>query len=244
VTRAKALVVAALLLPALGCDSLPGRPREADRFVRPTEILDFETLYARNCSSCHGAEGRLGPARALHDPVYLALAPPSALTKTIRAGVEGTSMPAFGASQGGPLTDAQLAALVKGLRESWGGTTEQDLPPYSQEAALAAGLEPGDPARGQKSFGVFCGECHGPRGQGSDQAGSVVDPSFLGLVSNQSLRTSVIVGRADLGTPDWRGYVPGRAMTGQEISDVVAWLVAQRPTHPGQPYPAPGGSQR
>jgi cytochrome c oxidase cbb3-type subunit 3/ubiquinol-cytochrome c reductase cytochrome c subunit len=54
----------------------------------------------------------------------------------------------------------------------------------------------------------------------------------------------VIVGRADLGTPDWRGYVPGRAMTGQEISDVVAWLVAQRPTHPGQPYPAPGGSQR
>jgi cytochrome c oxidase cbb3-type subunit 3 len=244
VTRAGAIALAALLLPALGCDSLPGRPREADRFVRPTEILDFETLYARHCSSCHGAEGRLGPARALHDPVYLALAPPSALTDTIRAGVAGTPMPAFGASEGGPLTEAQLAALVEGLRESWGSAAQRNLPPYSQEAALAAGLEPGEPARGQESFGVFCGECHGVRGQGSDKGGSVVDPSYLGLVSDQGLRTSVIVGRADLEMPDWRGYVPGRAMTHQEISDVVAWLVAQRPTHPGQPYPAPGGRHR
>jgi hypothetical protein len=28
--------------------------------------------------------------------------------------------------------------------------------------------------------------------------------------------------------PDWRGNIPGRAMTAQDISDVVAWLASHR----------------
>jgi hypothetical protein len=56
-----------------------------------------------------------------------------------------------------------------------------------------------------------------------------VDESFLNLVSDQYLRTIVIVGRPELGAPDWRGNVPGKPMSQQEVSDVVAWLSAQRP---------------
>jgi hypothetical protein len=48
----------------------------------------------------------------------------------------------------------------------------------------------------------------------------------------------VIVGRPDLGAPDFRGNLPGRAMSSDEVSDVVAWLSAQRPQVAGQPYPA------
>jgi len=40
----------------------------------------------------------------------------------------------------------------------------------------------------------------------------------------------IITGRPDFGAPDWRGNVPGRPMTDQDISDVVAWLSSQRPT--------------
>lgn len=236
-TRALGIVGGALLLSALGCDSLPGKPSEAARYVRPDEVTDFETLYALNCSGCHGAEGRLGPARALNDALYLALAPPEVLTRTIAAGRQGTPMPAFAHSEGGPLTEAQIDALVSGLRERWGAATGGRLPPYSAVDARAAGQRPADGARGRLAFGVFCAECHGDDGRGGEKAGSVVDPSYLGLVSDQGLRTSVIVGRPDLGNPDWREYVPGRPMTDQEISDVVAWLVAQRPQYPGQPYP-------
>ena len=83
---------------------------------------------------------------------------------------------------------------------------------------------------------------------GAGKVGSIVDGSYLALVSDQGLRTTVIVGVPDLGAPDWRRNVPGRPLTDQEISDVVAWLVAQRPQFPGQPYssgpgPATGGSQ-
>ena len=59
---------------------------------------------------------------------------------------------------------------------------------------------------------------------------------FLSLVSDQMLRNSVIAGRPDLGMPDWREVGP-RAMTPQEISDVVAWMVARRVPFPGPPHP-------
>jgi hypothetical protein len=63
-----------------------------------------------------------------------------------------------------------------------------------------------------------------------------VDGSYLALVSDQNLRTTVIVGRPDMGAPDWRGDLPGKPLSEQDVSDVVAWLAAQRPLFPGQPY--------
>jgi sugar lactone lactonase YvrE len=70
-------------------------------------------------------------------------------------------------------------------------------------------------------------------------ASSIVNGSFLALISNQNLRTTVITGRPDLGAPDWRMNVPGRPMSAQEITDVVSWLASQRPQFPGRPYPNP-----
>jgi hypothetical protein len=64
--------------------------------------------------------------------------------------------------------------------------------------------------------------------------GSIVDPSFLALVSDQSLRTTVIAGRPDLGKPDWREVVPGHRLTPQQISDLVAWLAGHRQPVPGR----------
>jgi cytochrome c oxidase cbb3-type subunit 3 len=55
-------------------------------------------------------------------------------------------------------------------------------------------------------------------------------------VSDQGLRTIVITGRPELGAPDWRGNAPGKPMSDQEVTDVVAWLASQRAQHPGQPY--------
>jgi hypothetical protein len=48
-----------------------------------------------------------------------------------------------------------------------------------------------------------------------------------------------------MGAPDWRDDVPGKPMSQQEISDVVAWLAAQRPKILNQAYsdkgPVTGG---
>ncbi|MEE3329168.1 MAG: c-type cytochrome [Myxococcota bacterium] len=226
------ILLSALLMSGLfGCDGLPGKPDPANRYIRPEKVTDFHLLYEMNCSGCHGADGRFGPAIPLGDSVYLALASPQYLEAITRTGVPGTTMPAFALENGGTLTDEQIAIIARGLHEKW-GDKGQNLGTASLPAlSVSRATEVGSPTRGKNTFGVFCAECHGKLGRGTAKAGSVVEPPYLALVSNQNLRTVTITGRRDLGMPDWRNVGP-RVMTHQEISDVVAWLSSQRPRNP------------
>ena len=230
-TASLSSVALVLALALAGCDVLPGKPRAlAIEDTAATPAMAFDALYARQCAGCHGNGGRLGAARPLNDPVYLALVPAERLRLVIAEGVPGTTQPAFARSAGGGLTEEQIDALVQGLVRAWARPEETksvQVPPYA--AAL------GDPDRGKAVYAAACAGCHGADGRGGPKAGSVVDPSYLALVSDQYLRTTVIAGRADVGMPDWRGYISGRPLAPGEISDVVSWLVAQRRPVPGRP---------
>src|SRR5262249_14606322 len=136
--RGWALVATLGLGLVLGaCEAFPGRPDPAHRPVLPSKVMAFDVLYKQHCAGCHGSDGRLGAARPLNDPVYLALIPPDRLHKVIVEGVPGTSMPGSGTSAGGDLTDAQIEALVKGMLASWGRPDSVKgvaLPPYDAGA--------------------------------------------------------------------------------------------------------------
>jgi mono/diheme cytochrome c family protein len=240
-----AIVVVLAIALLTGCSvRLPGQPSEAERWRAPAEITDFNQLYTQNCAGCHGADGRLGAARPLNDPLYLAFVTDDVMRQVISKGTAGTNMPAFSEPAGGHLTVQQIELLVTGMRSRWSKPDEfkgVELPRYSvNETATTSGpsaavtnnisaktSETGDATRGAASYKTYCESCHGRNGDGGS-AGSIVDPNFLNLVSDQGLRTTVVVGRADLGKPDWRGNVPGRPMSAQEIADVVAWLAAGR----------------
>jgi cytochrome c oxidase cbb3-type subunit III len=216
------------------CARAPGRPGPHAKVIAPDQITDFNILFAQNCAGCHGRGGKGGAAVSLSNPIFLAIAPDAAIRRTAANGVPGTPMPAFAQSAGGMLTGKQLDVIVSGIR-SWAEPEMlrgDVLPPYTAET-------PGDPRHGAEVYTTFCSECHGPDGRGGTKAGSIVNGSYLALVSDQNLRTVTIIGLPDLGAPDWRGDVPGRPMSDSEISDVVAWLAAQRPQFPGQPFPNP-----
>ena len=149
-------------------------------------------------------------------------------------------MPPFAKSAGGMLTDQQINVLAHGMVQQW---SRPDLlagmiVPHYESATV------GDAARGQQAFGTFCARCHGTVGEGSagdakggiGKLGSIVDGSYLALISDQALRSITIAGRPDAGMPDWRGD-GAQAMTDQQINDIVAWLASKRSVNPGQPYP-------
>ena len=230
---------AVLSLLLSGCSSPHGQPQGDSEAVAPSQVSDFATLYSQNCAGCHGVQGRGGAAIALADPVYLAIVDKGAMRKVIEKGIHGTSMSAFAQSAGGMLTDKQIDVITSGMFSHWArkGILDGSNPP------TYAARNPGTAANGELVYGTYCASCHGSDGQGGPKASAITNDSFLALVSNQELRTIVITGRPELGAPDWRGNVPGRPMTDQEITDVVAWLASRRVENPGQPYSASNYTQ-
>jgi len=143
-------------------------------------------------------------------------------------------MPAFAESAGGMLADKQIDVIVSGVRSRWskpGVLDGANAPSYTAKSVGRA--QPGEVA-----YGKYCASCHGASGEGAAKGSAITNDSFLALISDQGLRTIVIAGRPELGAPDWRGNVPGKPMSEQEITDVVAWLASRRVQNPGQPYSA------
>jgi cytochrome c oxidase cbb3-type subunit 3 len=216
------------------CSAPHGQPQKGSEPVAPNQVVEFGTLYAQNCAGCHGSEGRGGAAIALANRVYLAIVDENAMHNVVANGVRGTSMPAFAESAGGLLTEEQINLITRGIFSHWGrkGVLDGTNPPsYAAKTT-------GDAARGEIAFGTYCASCHGAEGRGGSKGSAITNDSFLALVSDQGLRSIVITGRPELGAPDWRGNVSGKPMSGQEITDVVAWLVSRRVQSPGQPYSA------
>jgi mono/diheme cytochrome c family protein len=243
-------VILVAILAMTGCGRMPGHPGPGPEVVRPDEVLDFPTLYRTNCAACHGEKGRNGAAISLANPVYLAVAGEENLRQITANEIPGKLMPPFARSAGGMLTDSQINALTHRMVQEWGKPdilAGQNAPPYRA-------TQTGDAVRGQQAFAAFCARCHGAQGEGSGgsegskgsagdnksgagKVGSLVDGSYLALISDQGLRSIIIAGQPDEGMPDWRTDA-AQPMTDQQITDIVAWLASKRSANPGQPYPA------
>jgi cytochrome c oxidase cbb3-type subunit 3/ubiquinol-cytochrome c reductase cytochrome c subunit len=230
------LLACAISLAATGCRAAPGKPGPDPETPRPEQVLDFATLYKQNCSACHGENGRSSAAIPLANPVYLAIAGAANIQRVTAAGVPGTAMPPFGKTAGGMLTDQQIAALTQGMEQTWGNPSAL----AGQSPPLYASAAPGNPAQGQRAFATFCARCHGADGAGATTngvtTGSLVDPSYLALITDQGLRSIILAGQTEQGPHDWRSYSTAHPLTDAEIADTVAWLASHRIATPGQVY--------
>lgn len=207
------------LLAVSGCDQLPGKPKESDRWQPPEAVKDFKTLFGTNCSACHGDDASIGPALSVQNPLFLAVIPKDTLRKIIADGIKGTPMQGFAKASGGDLTDEQIDILANNLSSK--AVQQPNLPAYS--APL------GDANHGSEVYNQYCANCHGQAGQGG-KAGSVVNPDYLHLVTDQYLRSVIVAGRPELGMPNYQEFVKDHPMSSEEIADVVAWLTSHRLT--------------
>jgi cytochrome c oxidase cbb3-type subunit 3/ubiquinol-cytochrome c reductase cytochrome c subunit len=226
------IALSAAIAVSTGCKDAPGYPKGEAQVSRPDKELNFEVLYKQNCAGCHGDDGRNGAAIPLRNAAYLAVAGADNLRAATARGVSGTLMPGFARGAGGMLTSEQVEALVQGMMHSWAHPAEfagLSLPPYSSST-------PGNAGAGRAAYAAACSRCHGADGTGTTNSShsasppSIVDASYLALVSDQSLRSIVIAGHP--GTePDWRSYITGpqaHALSAKEIEDIVAWIAAHR----------------
>lgn len=172
----------------------------------------------------------------LANPEFQALIDDNRLRNIISNGLPGTQMPAWAQSAGGMLTDQQVDAIVAGMRKEW------------QKPSVFAGVTPpplqqpggGDAGRGKQAYQAHCAMCHnGPARQ------QVTSSVYLSLISDNALRSIIVAGRPDIGQPDWQHDAakgaPQTPLTGQEITDIVAYLGSLRnaATVSAAPIPVP-----
>lgn len=223
--RATVLALAAVSLTACGKVPLNRAGR-----TEKDSVIPSEQVWATQCAGCHGADGTMGVARPMRDADYLASIGPQRLLEVVTRG-QGRLMPAMAASQGGPVDDEQLHSLVDWMVKEWG--TGGRAGPVEWSAA------PGQAARGATVYAANCQTCHGaPDGKAPGTRGSVTDPNYLRLVSDQSLRSSILFGRADLGagcTGPYPGQPASARLSAADVSDVVAFLASRRPQMGAKP---------
>ena len=205
------LTLVSLALAFSACQSV--------RAPAPTPTPDGAALYAKMCALCHGkqGEGYAAPkATALNNPDFLAAASDEYLFENIARGRPGTRMSAWSAAHDGPLSDAEIRALVRFIR---GWQTEPSV--KLSEAPLA-----GDAQRGAALYAQQCAVCHGEQGQGLDTspaapqgAPSLNNPVFLETASDGFIRYAIAKGRRGTAMPAFEG-----TLTQQQIDDLVAFI--------------------
>lgn len=187
-------------------------PEDPRRLHLVSEAYGKE-LFAANCASCHGAEGRAGQpgVPTLHLPSVLAMVDDDYYIDIITHGRRGTQMPAWEKS----LTRTQMLSIIRHLR-TW-DTAAPD------RASVLAGAS--DPKRGEAIYRGRCAACHGRRGEGGI-GNTLNSPTFLSIASPQFFRDMVISGRKHTAMPASYNLSTG------EIGDLVAYLGTwARPKH-------------
>jgi mono/diheme cytochrome c family protein len=236
------LAAAVLTVCVTGCST--GKPGFRAETMRPDQNHNFVSLYRMNCSACHGDKGMNGAALPLDNPVYLAWAGHDRILNIVSYGVPHHLMPAFSQGGGGLLTNQQVQDIVHGMMTRWTNPSVlngANIPGYSPTSR-------GNATIGNAAFQANCARCHGSDGRGipSDVKtarstpvhGSIVDPTYLALISDQGLRDIIVAGMPGEGMPDWRGDVQGKPLSDQDVTNIVAWLESRRVQFPGQSFPS------
>jgi mono/diheme cytochrome c family protein len=224
----------------------PVRIAESQAQLQLAQLDDAMTLYAENCSVCHGLSGEgIGTIPPLNNPALQTMAYDD-LTKTIARGRFNTAMPAWNKEDGGPLSDYQISELV-GLVQAgdWNETRDRvinlglaPLVPFTTEpdpALLAEVANLPDGATLQTAVTLFatnCVACHGADGLGSGIAPALNDPAVREKTAGELTRT-VTFGNAGTLMAGWE-----KALKPEEISALVT-LIQRWDEVPAGILPAP-----
>lgn len=224
----------------------PTRILESQSRILAVQLDDAMTLYAQNCSVCHGLAGEgIGATPALNIPALQTMAYDD-LTKTIARGRFNTAMPAWSKEDGGPLSDYQISELV-GLVQSgdWNATRDRvvdlglaPLVPFTTDpdpVLLAEVANLPDGATLQTAVTIFaanCVACHGADGLGTGIAPALNDP-LVRVKTVEELARTVTYGNPGTLMAGW-----SNVLTVDEIAAMVT-LVQRWDEVPAGILPAP-----
>lgn len=238
-----------LLLLAVIASSLAACvTKEEPALLETAPVASGASLYAADCSACHGAKGQ-GAVN---------IAPPLAgntnvtgnarnVIRAVRDGLLGPvrehgqvwsgSMPDWR----GTLSNAQIAAVVTYIRSSWGNRASPVRPAQVAALAMAPPRQPPHTAsntqpalvsavpNGGPLYATNCSGCHGATGQGATNiAPPLAGNSFVMGNASNVIRTveEGLLGPVRERGQVWNGSMPGwrGTLSSDQIAAVINYI--------------------
>lgn len=205
--------------------------------VDPAQMELGARLYAENCAVCHGdnGQGRIGATLAQDWP---SIQPELTIKTTIVNGIQGSVMPAWDQSNGGPLTSAEIDAIVAHIL-SWQTSGVPNLTPAPTATTIppitpVPGVE-GDPNAGAMIFAQDCAVCHGDQAQG--RVGATLAKDWPAIRPDLAVKGTIVDGIPGSVMPAW-SQENGGPLSETDINDLVAFILTL-PAIPNQAQPTP-----
>ena len=201
-----------------------------------------EAIYKNLCLRCHGEKGDgRGPIAEHLDPYprdltkdgFMNSKPEARLVASIRQGVSGTSMPAWGKL----LSEEQAKAVLGHIQTTFTKEPRRELKarPIPEKNPVAMSKESVD--RGEAMFVNRCAGCHGRKGDGKGPNSLDILPkprnlrnsAFVDSVDDRRLFESIQYGVQGTAMPSWTEY----GLSSNDIGDLVNFIRSINPKEKG-----------
>ena len=199
-----------------------------------------EAIYKNYCLRCHGEKGDgHGPIAEHLDPYprdltkagFMNSKPEARLVNSVRNGVAGTSMPAWGKL----LNEEQAKAVLSYVQSSFTKEPRREVKPHAipEKNPVATSKESAN--RGEALFVNRCAGCHGKKGDGKGPNSLDILPKprnlrnsfFVNSVDDKRLFDSIEYGVQGTAMPSWIDY----GLTHNDVGDLVNFIrsINQKP---------------
>jgi mono/diheme cytochrome c family protein len=192
-----------------------------------------EAAYNSLCVRCHGDKGDgqgmialyIDPApRDLTRVAFMNSKPRERFFDSLKHGVAGTSMPAWGRV----LNDEQVRGVFGYLESSFVREARRELRPRNLPEANPVPTSAESMERGEKTFVQRCSGCHGRKadGKGPNSVDIVPRPrnlrnrAFVTSVPDRRMFESILYGVQGTAMPPWIDY----GMSQNEVGDIVNFV--------------------
>lgn len=199
---------------------------------KPAVLSGAET-YKTYCSRCHGEKGDgKGPIAYYIDPAprdltkssFFTSKPEERFLRSIKEGVGGTSMPAWGKVMG----DEQIRAAYDYIAATFVKEKRRELKPHPVPDTNPVAASKESIARGEATFVNRCAGCHGKKGDGKGPNSLDILPHprnlrnrwFVNATNDRRLMDSILYGVQGTAMPPWIDY----GLTQQDAGDLVNFI--------------------
>lgn len=199
----------------------------------PPVLNDSSGTYSTLCARCHGDLGNgkglisvyLDPyPRDLTKAGFMNSKTEERLMKSIREGVTGTSMPAWGRV----LNDEQIRGVLDHIQKNYVKDSRRPLKtrPLPETNPVQASAESIN--RGEQLYLQRCTGCHGKKADGKGPNSLDIQPrprnlrnaDFMNSISDRRLFESILYGVQGTAMPPWVDY----GLTQKDVGDLVNYL--------------------